>query len=717
MTSKNKIFETLGSSDNLPKLPQVMLEIVRACSCDTTDTRELTRIISADPALTSKLLTIIGSGYVYLPKEISSIETAVVYLGMDTIKNIALTSAAMRVFQSPAPPAGFDLHGFWFDSYKCAVIFRKLAQATGQADPEESFLTGLLHGTGRLVLMHHFPDDYPSFVDHPGGLSDEELLAVEKEQFGADAFDVSSWLFQRWNLNPLMADALLYINTSGEEIKEALPPVNLLYLAKRLTNGNGGQNSHDLLPMPETHFPAGLSPGQVETMAKEAEDQTRAMAESLGIDANVALPPALDSPLGSKIKEISLFHGTMQSLLLAKDLDTILHTVEQGLKIVFNVPRVFFFLFDRKKKVFAGRCSKNDIHHRIVGSLAIPQGNTSSIITRSLAENGILTSLTDSQKGASAVSDVQMARLMGTDGIAALPMDAGSREPVGVILLGINAGERKTVEANKNLAALFSKQCALCIQNLEYEKEQAERVHNEKMEALTTVTRKIVHEINNPLGVVSNYIKMLSMKLPDKHPAQGEIQVVSEEIQRIAALTERLSTFSEPEINAFESVDLNQELISMLTIMKKSLLQPRGIEAAISPDTSLPRVKTDRNSIKQVFINLLKNAAEALDKGGKIDISTRFLNKSEKLLIDEKKKLPGSVEIVIQDNGPGMDPAIGERLFDPYVSSKGSGNSGLGLSIVQQIIRKLNGTITCTSKEPRGTCFTIILPVASARKR
>ncbi|MFO7749553.1 MAG: HDOD domain-containing protein [Desulfobacteraceae bacterium] len=717
MISKNKIFEKLESSDNLPKLPQVMLELVRACSSDTTDTRELTRIISADPALTSKLLTIIGSGYLYLPKEISSIETAVVYLGMDTIRNIALSSAAMQVFQPPAPPAGFDLHRFWFDSYKCAVIFRKLAQATGQADPEESFLTGLLHGTGRLVLMQHFPEDYPSLVNNGPALSDQELLAGEKKQFDTDAYEVSSWLFQRWNLNPLMADALLHINASGKEIKEALPPVTLLSLAKRLAAFNDKQNSHDRLVLPETLFPAGLSPGQVETMAKEAEDQTRAMAESLGIDFSASLPPALDSPLGSKIKEISLFHGTMQSLLLAKDLDTILHTVEQGLKIVFNVPRVFFFLFDQKKKVFAGRCSKNDVHHRIVGSLAVPLGNSSSIITRSLAKNGIITSPTDSQKGPSAISDIQMARLMGTDGIAALPMDAGSREPVGAILLGINAGERKNIEANRDLAALFSKQCGLCIQNLEYQEEQAELVHNEKIKALTAVTRKIVHEINNPLGVVSNYIKMLSMKLPDKHPAQGEIQVVSEEIQRIATLMESLSTFSEPEINEFESVDLNQVLTGILAIMKKSLLQPRGIEAAIFPDTSLPRVKTDQNSIKQVVINLLKNAAEALGQGGKIDITTRFLDKSEKLLIDEKKKLPGSVEIVIQDNGPGVDPAIGNRLFDPYVSSKGKGKSGLGLSIVQQIITKLNGTITCTSRKQGGTCFAIILPVASARKR
>ncbi|MBU2453692.1 MAG: HAMP domain-containing histidine kinase, partial [Proteobacteria bacterium] len=152
-------------------------------------------------------------------------------------------------------------------------------------------------------------------------------------------------------------------------------------------------------------------------------------------------------------------------------------------------------------------------------------------------------------------------------------------------------------------------------------------------------------------------------------------------------------------------------------ILKKSILLPKQIETSISIDPEIPMVKTDRNGLKQVFINLVKNAAEAMDKGGKITVITRFLSESAKIMIDERKRIPGSIEIVISDNGPGINEEIKETLFEPYITTKtGTANSGLGLSIVHSIVKELNGKIRCQTEKNKGTSFIITLPVSSSKK-
>jgi signal transduction histidine kinase len=118
-----------------------------------------------------------------------------------------------------------------------------------------------------------------------------------------------------------------------------------------------------------------------------------------------------------------------------------------------------------------------------------------------------------------------------------------------------------------------------------------------------------------------------------------------------------------------------------------------------------------------VFINLAKNAAEAMTEGGKISVKTRLLPESAKIMIDEKKKFPGNIEILISDTGPGIDEKLRETLFEPYTTTKtGAKNSGLGLSIVHSIVKALNGTIVCHSEKGRGTQFVVTLPVSSSGK-
>jgi signal transduction histidine kinase len=188
-------------------------------------------------------------------------------------------------------------------------------------------------------------------------------------------------------------------------------------------------------------------------------------------------------------------------------------------------------------------------------------------------------------------------------------------------------------------------------------------------------------------------------------------------MSRVAGLLDRLRSFSSPAIGGFEFVDVNKICKNMFEILQKSILLPRQIEAYINIDPEIPKIKTDQNGLKQILINLVKNAAEAMDKGGKIRVTTRFLSGSAKILIDEKKRIPGNIEIKISDNGPGIDKKLKKTLFEPYTTTKTTAsNSGLGLSIVHSIVKELNGDITCNTEEGKGTDFIITLPVSSSKR-
>ncbi|MCD4722561.1 MAG: HDOD domain-containing protein [Desulfobacula sp.] len=708
MAEKN-IFEKIKQSNNLPPFPQVMLRLIKACNSEKTSIEELTGIISTDPSLTSRLIQIIGSPYVNLPKEVNSIKTAVVYLGMDTIRNIAISTSAMHFFKFSKVVPEFDIGRFWYHSYKCGVIARKVAEENDISNPDEFFLAGLLHDIGRLVLMQNFPDDYKAILK--ASSSEQQIITAELEIFDADTPQVSAWLFGQWNLNPLISDAVLFINESIEQIEGALSHVKMLFISNFLAGQTTFEKISDIICL--TNIPQ----TRLEQIAIAAEEEVLEMSKSLGIKIDEAQDTVYEESLTSEIKDLSLFYGTLQNLLHAKDIEAVLDIAHNGFKIIFNIPRVFYFLLDDKKNILTGFCNSNDKSHKIIKSIALPLSNKLSLLVKCIKDQKVQNSLKNKAKEKLAISDTQIIRLLGAKGLYCVPIYS-SKKASGVMALGVDETTAKSLEDNKGLVKLFSKQTGICIQSIRFYNEYADNIHEKKMEAYSTLTDKVIHEINNPISIIKNYIETLGLKLPDKHPAQDELLVISEEMNRVAGLLDKLRSFSRPKIDGFEPVDINQLCQTMLEILKKSILLPKRIKASISIDPEIPKVKTDPNGLKQVFINLVKNAAEAMDEGGKITVTTRFLSESAKIMIDEKKRIPGSIELMISDNGPGIDEKIKETLFEPYITTKiGSANSGLGLSIVHSIVKELNGKIRCETQQGEGTSFIITLPVSSSKRK
>ena len=694
------IFEKIKKSGPLPQLPQVMLQLIRAFGREKTDVDEVTQIISRDAALTAKLLGIIASPHVNLAKQVTTIKSAVVYLGLDTVRNIAISSSAMQFFKFSNVTDNFNINRFWYHSYKCAILAQRIALEENQINPDQYFLAGLLHDIGTLILMATFPKEYKEIEARVNQGQNE--FEAQADILKIDGPKVSAWLFNQWHLSPMASDAVQFLSQPLARITEELAHVKILFMANLMAEPEStdvAQNARFLTDMPDA---------VLDDIALQAENEVHQLAKTLNLV--LGAPEQGYNLLAEDVKDVSMFFGTLDNLLRARDVKTVLEIVQRGLEIIFHIPRIFFFLEDKKKNLLTGTCAKEDRHYNIVTSIALAMNNTGSLIVKSVKTGKITASIGQEN---SAVSDAQIIRILETPALYAIPI-LGHNDCSGAMVIGVDSDLSQILDKNKTLLELFSRQTGICLENLNFHGAYARDISDKKMEAYATLTDKVVHEINNPVTIIKNYLETLKLKLPEKHPAQEELTVINEEMSRVSSLLEGLTSFSKPKVGgALETIDLNQMCRRVLAVLQKSILLPRQIRIQTDLDDAMPKATLDINGLKQVIINLIKNAAEALEKGDEIQFKTRLVPGSAKVLIDEKRKLPGLAEIIIQDNGPGIPSHIRERLFEPYNSSKvGASNSGLGLSIVHAIIKKMQGRITCDSSRGKGTCFTILIPLA-----
>jgi signal transduction histidine kinase len=275
----------------------------------------------------------------------------------------------------------------------------------------------------------------------------------------------------------------------------------------------------------------------------------------------------------------------------------------------------------------------------------------------------------------------------------------------------VDEAQFKSLSGEINLLKIFADQAAVAVVTEGARQGQAAPVPSESLATSSAAVRKVVHEVSNPLGIIKNYLKILGLKLAKDSPAQEEIKIINEEIDRVSGIVRGLSQVSQSGEQTREPVDINVLLSDLVKISHDALLMQSGIKAHLNLESSLPLVMTDRNGLKQVFINLIKNAVEAMPEGGNIYVDTRMT--SDGLGGETEEGAAGNrqyVETTIRDDGSGIPDGIKSRLFEPFVTSKEEGHAGLGLSISYDIIKELDGTMSCKSDETNGTTFKITLP-------
>jgi signal transduction histidine kinase len=216
--------------------------------------------------------------------------------------------------------------------------------------------------------------------------------------------------------------------------------------------------------------------------------------------------------------------------------------------------------------------------------------------------------------------------------------------------------------------------------------------------------RKLHHEVQNAPGIVKNYLKLISLKLRDSGPITEETGIIEGEVDRIARLLRETSgSLKDGETDA-GPLDINNLLGQTARIMRESLFDPAGLELHLDFDPALPLVLGNADKLRQAFINIMKNAAEAMGPHGTLHIQTRIAGSQHDTGNGKY------TEILISDSGPGFPRDLRTKIFAPVATSKGEGHSGLGLAIAHDSICLCKGSISAARSEHGGACFRILLP-------
>ncbi|MCK9378169.1 MAG: DUF3365 domain-containing protein [Syntrophobacterales bacterium] len=236
------------------------------------------------------------------------------------------------------------------------------------------------------------------------------------------------------------------------------------------------------------------------------------------------------------------------------------------------------------------------------------------------------------------------------------------------------------------------------------EKRVEQRIqHAEKLASLGQLAGGIAHEINNPLGVILCYADLLKSQLNDFPQGYKDVATIEKHALNCQRIVADLLDFARGQETARQATDLNPTIEEVVRMVEHQFLRQHCvIELDLEP--ALPQVKIDANKMKQVYLNLLMNARQAITGRGVIRIQTRQLPDA------------GQVQIIFRDNGIGIPPEIIERIFDPFFSTKKTGEgTGLGLSVSYGIVKDHGGDIHVDSKPGQWTRFTIELPVEELR--
>jgi signal transduction histidine kinase/HD-like signal output (HDOD) protein len=633
----------------------------------------------------------------------ANLDQALMALGTDMIKTLVISESVFQTFNSFPHSGSTDLRGFWKGSLTTAVIARDIARKMEYPHVEEAYLAGLLHNVGRLALLATAPKEYGfNFMAR----DDEDLCAVEQRTLQITHSEAGAWLIERWHLDSFLADSVLYHHEPMARLESSHPLIRIVRLAHLLCSHDDQQEAIET----GAHL-CGLDGEVLEQIVNNAARQVEKSADYLGIDLtgvdDVPVPPAYAPPvvdpvqqrLSEEVRNMVLVSEMGQSFARQNGEAGLLESMTRSARILFDFENALVLLENPTGHALHGTAT-GDQQLRF-SEFIIPLNKGGVVAACALERKLAIISRDGQQQPPLSVAEDQLFRILGTECMVCLPLVANQR-CLGVLIGGAPAWQMASYQKRARFLQSFGTQAAAALETAISERGHAKRQIAHVAEEYREASRRVVHEVNNPLSIIKNYLSVLDSKLARREPVVGEMSILNEEIDRVGQLINGLADLQPTETT--RATDVARVVDDVLRLFRATDFVPASVQIVVRMQEEPADIEGDADLLKQILVNLIKNAVEAMPDGGKIEIANRgHVNRERKLYL----------ELVVGDTGPGLSADVLANLFSQVRSTKEGPHHGLGLSIVHGLVKKMQGLITCRSGKA-GTTFEILLPARSS---
>jgi signal transduction histidine kinase len=578
----------------------------------------------------------------------------------------------------------------WQEARRTALLARVLAERSGAADPLLAELSALLLDCGMLVLEQKHGAAWAGLYLEIA--QQRRLLEAERQTLGLDHIEAGVELLRGWQLEQDCLDALRYQAVTLDEILDATPLVRVVWLARQL-NAAGPD------ALVQSHVAAAslfeLDSATVDALLLDASNRFSNELRSWSAGAALVQERLLSDLAQQRFdQEQREERQRLQLQLLSESALLVLENLD------ISTP-------DNLRAVLARALQQANVEPRFV-LLATQNGQPRLQALCSNKLNALPADLgLQLVPGRSAIADLVLA-----DELALLTQDHSRLTVIDRQLLDLLGGsllcEPVQTKAGRMVLLLASSQTypqrrlvrAFVQRKLfAFHAAAIPAAASGSVDALLyrQRVREAIHEANNPLAIIKNYLQILHMKLGDTAGAK-EIRIINTEIDRVAGILAGLRERAEPEQP--HEVDLNALLRSMHKVFAQAFSTQHPVDIRLDLADDPLTVHAQSDALKQILVNLVKNAAEAFTQGGNIVLTTRRnVYQNETLYL----------QLSVADNGPGIAPAQLARLFVAGNTTKGPEHSGAGLAIVKRLVDAMAGQISCQS-DSKGTVISILLP-------
>jgi len=680
-------------------MPQILIKLLAHLQADDLGMPELAALVAKDAGMTGKILTVATSSAYHRNSRQPNLEQAMVALGTDMIKTLVISDSVFQTFNSFPNSGATDLRAFWKNSLMAAVLAREVARRIGYAQPEEAYLAGLLHNVGRLALLATAPKEYAfNFT----ALDDEDLCAVEQRTLQITHAEAGAWLIERWQLDSFLADSVLYHHEPSERLEAAHPLIRIVRVAHVLSS-----HANDEALVDEARVLCGLDPDAPDELLGLAARQVEKAAIHLGIDlagaddlpvpAAFAPPPPVDpvqQRLSEEVRNLVLVSEVGQTFARQQGESGLLDAMTRSARILFDFENAVVLLENPTGQALVGAPTVNQ---QRIAEFTVPLAKGGAVAQAALDRKLGFIRRDGRPLG---LAEEQLLRMLGTESLVCLPLVAGAR-CLGVLVGGVAGWQLPACQKRERFLQAFGAQAAGALETALSERGHARRQLAHVAEEYREASRRVVHEVNNPLSIIKNYLSVLDSKLERQEPVSAELSILNEEIDRVGQLVGSLTQIQPNIEGGVPAADVAKVVDDVLRLFRTTNFVPANVEIVVSMPDDAGRIEGDPDILKQILVNLVKNAIEALSaSGGRIEIANRgHVNRERRLYL----------ELVVSDTGPGLSRDVLANLFSAVKSTKEGPHHGLGLSIVHSLVKKLNGHIACRSGTT-GTSFEILLP-------